>query len=228
MSTALPGAARPSGPGPRVMNAAAARRLAAMLQRGGSGAVVQLVAANPAEGTSSLARDLALAAAVTGARVMLLDLDQPSRRQITTLAEDFALPAIADQSIALAGIERPAYRIGSLGLHAMEIDTDAEAISPHAWREFYQNLLGQNLLGQNLLGPFDLVIIDSAPLSLTSDCILRAPMVQTNLIVLRAEKTRIAVAQNLRDRIAEAGGPIGGVVFNRRRFHVPAMLYRRL
>jgi hypothetical protein len=36
------------------------------------------------------------------------------------------------------------------------------------------------------------------------------------------------VAQNLRDRIAEAGGPIGGVVFNRRRFHVPAMLYRRL
>jgi Mrp family chromosome partitioning ATPase len=49
-----------------------------------------------------------------------------------------------------------------------------------------------------------------------------------NLIVVEAESTRAAVAQNLRDQLMEIGAPIAGVVLNRRRFHIPRFIYRHI
>jgi Mrp family chromosome partitioning ATPase len=79
-----------------------------------------------------------------------------------------------------------------------------------------------------LRSEFDLVLIDSPPVQRSYDGIIMAREVDTNLLLVEAEKTRSAVAQNLRDRILDAGGHISGVVLNKRRFHIPGFIYRRV
>ncbi len=55
-----------------------------------------------------------------------------------------------------------------------------------------------------------------------------ASMVDANLLVLQAGRTRAPIAQRLRDLVLEAGGNLAGFVFEGRRFYVPGWLYRRL
>jgi hypothetical protein len=53
-------------------------------------------------------------------------------------------------------------------------------------------------------------------------------LVDANLLVLRAEHTRAAVATRLCDTVLAAGGNMLGFVFVGRKFYVPRWLYRRL
>jgi hypothetical protein len=55
-----------------------------------------------------------------------------------------------------------------------------------------------------------------------------APAVDANLLVVEAERTRSAVAQNLRDRILDVGGTISGVVLNKQKFYIPGFIYRHI
>jgi hypothetical protein len=55
-----------------------------------------------------------------------------------------------------------------------------------------------------------------------------APNVDTTLLVVEAERTRSVVAQNLRDRVLDVGGAIGGVVLNKQRYYIPNFIYRRI
>jgi Mrp family chromosome partitioning ATPase len=73
---------------------------------------------------------------------------------------------------------------------------------------------------------FELILIDSPPLERSQDGILLSLDVDTNLLVVRAERTQARVARDLRDRILDMGGPISGVVLNQRREHIPAALRR--
>ena len=55
-----------------------------------------------------------------------------------------------------------------------------------------------------------------------------AGMVDANLMVVHAGRTRAPFAQRLRELILEAGGNLAGFVFVGRKFYVPGWLYRRL
>jgi Mrp family chromosome partitioning ATPase len=55
-----------------------------------------------------------------------------------------------------------------------------------------------------------------------------ANQMDATILVVNAESTRAPVARNLRDRLTEVGGPVIGCVLNRRRYHIPGFLYRRL
>jgi Mrp family chromosome partitioning ATPase len=48
------------------------------------------------------------------------------------------------------------------------------------------------------------------------------------ILVLDAEKTKWRVARHVRERIEIAGGNILGVVFNKRRYHIPQFIYKYL
>ena len=60
------------------------------------------------------------------------------------------------------------------------------------------------------------------------DGVMLSPEVDTNLLVVEAERTRSAVAQNLRDRVLDVGGAVAGVVLNKQRHYIPGFIYRRM
>lgn len=75
---------------------------------------------------------------------------------------------------------------------------------------------------------FDMILV-AGPSSLGDPMVHRlASVVDATLLVVYAEKTRVAVAERFREMILEAGGNIAGFLFIGRRFYLPRWLYRRL
>jgi capsular exopolysaccharide synthesis family protein len=75
---------------------------------------------------------------------------------------------------------------------------------------------------------FDYVILDGPPTPTYSETRLLCSQVDGVVMVLAAGKTREQVAKKAKQEIEEAGGKILGLVLNRRKFHIPEWLYRRL
>jgi len=74
----------------------------------------------------------------------------------------------------------------------------------------------------------DWILIDTPPISISSDAIAIAAKADGVIMVIKAEKTRWEVAQNTKQRIEGGNGNIIGVVLNGRRFYIPKWLYQRL
>jgi protein-tyrosine kinase len=75
---------------------------------------------------------------------------------------------------------------------------------------------------------FDLIIVDAPPATRFPDGPGIASQVDGVVLVVEAERTRWPVAQSVRDKIIKSGGNLIGIVFNKRRFYIPAWLYKRL
>lgn len=201
---------------------------------------VQFVAANRGDGTSSIARDFALIAAQRAhERVLLMDLGIPansqlrwaeSRGRVQGPAEiapvEFGLPveqsrdALGDAQVMSTWVRFHRLRGASLFVserYESPYDPGAGG-EPASMSDFWDKLRQE----------FQLVVVDTLAASESFDPVMLSNQMDAVILVVSAEATRAPVAQNLRDRIAEVGGPIVGVVLNRRRFHIPNFLYRRL
>jgi hypothetical protein len=187
-------------PGPSFLDPGEGTALVTMLRRDRStGAIVQLIAAGAGEGTSSLARDLALLAA---------------------LRSGFGAAIAATRSLAAAPPEMVVHQlvISRLPRDVAVSEMRRPVSGPFAWADLFTALRKD----------FDLVLIDSPPLERSYDGVVLAADVDTSLLVVEAERTRAASVRNLRDRIQDMGGHVAGAVLNKRRRHVPDFLFRRL
>jgi Mrp family chromosome partitioning ATPase len=204
-------------PAPQFLDLLAGQRLIhTFVHERSGGSVVQLVAATSREGTSCVVRDLALIAArVPGLRVLLLDLDPPGNAQAAALRDQFGIATLAVEPLAGVPSTIFAHLLALGGLHVSEIRLTPNA-PPPAWSKVFATLRAE----------FELVLIDCPAIDRSYDGIMLAPDVDTNLLVVEAERTRSAVAQNLRDRILEVGGAISGVVLNKQRHYIPDFIYR--
>jgi Mrp family chromosome partitioning ATPase len=79
-------------------------------------------------------------------------------------------------------------------------------------------------LGQH----FDLILIDSPPLSEEPGSVDMVRYADGVILVLEAERTKWFVAENVKEKILKNGGNILGVVFNKRRYHIPKFIYQWL
>ena len=75
---------------------------------------------------------------------------------------------------------------------------------------------------------FDYVIIDSAPVTQFQDSQSICSKVDGVIVVLSQGKTRRQVAIRIKKELEDAGARILGVVLNRRKYHIPNWIYRRL
>jgi len=199
---------------------------------------VLFVAANQQDGTSTVARDFALIAAMRGHdRVLLMDLAMPSNAQLKRATEHGRIAGLTE----IAPIE--------LGLPVeARVEPMEAAGSPVTWLRFHRvrnaplfiterfdaprpegsEPIGMTEFWERMRKEFELVVVDGPAVSDSFDPVMLSNQMDAVILVVAAETTRAPVAQNLRDRIAEVGGPIVGVVLNRRRYHIPGFLYRRL
>ena len=75
---------------------------------------------------------------------------------------------------------------------------------------------------------FSLILIDSSPVSVSTDSLAICESVNGVVLVLEAEKTRSAVVQNVKKQILMREGNLLGIVFTKRKFHIPKFIYQFL
>jgi Mrp family chromosome partitioning ATPase len=75
---------------------------------------------------------------------------------------------------------------------------------------------------------FDLIVIDALPVASSPESLTIAGQVDGVVLILEAEHTSIRLAVQTRDSIERSGGRLLGMVFNKRRQHVPGFIDQRL
>jgi capsular exopolysaccharide synthesis family protein len=184
--------------------------------------VLQFIGSRQGEGTSTVVREFArVSAAKFGKSVLLLDADQrhPSLHLFFHIVPDCGWQEVVRDN---GPIEKALHQIGETRLF-ISPSSEYSPSHPH----IYNSLLIDAFL-KKLRERFDLILIDSPPATTSTDGLALSSKVDGVVLVVEAEKTRWPVAENVRDRIKGSGGNILGIVLNKRRFHIPDFIYKRL
>jgi Mrp family chromosome partitioning ATPase len=75
---------------------------------------------------------------------------------------------------------------------------------------------------------FSHILIDAPPINAYADAALLGRLADGLVMVVEANKTRREAARRAKDILGVAGVRLLGVVLNKRRFPIPAAVYRRL
>lgn len=179
-----------------------------------------VVSAAPGDGKTTVARNLAEAAATMGSRVLLVETDL--RRP--TLAARLAVAPNA----GLAGVLIGAIELGE-AVNSLELSTSANghgpsrtrtldvltagAIAPPNPAELLESQAMHKLLEQ-VRAQYDLVVLDTPPLTVVSDAFPLLSQVDGTIVVGRVGRNRRDVAERLREILQGADAPLLGVVAN--------------
>lgn len=183
--------------------------------------VIQFIGSREGEGTSTIVKEFArVVANKLRKSLFLLNVDQYNPKQHIYL---HILPECGLEEISTAEV---------LARHALEggktnpaksvsnpnpMLTPLNFYSPHV-QEFWECLKLS----------YDLILVDSAPLSVSPDGIEIARRVDGVVLVVEAEKTRWQAVEKMKEKLENVGGNILGVVFNKRHFYIPKAIYKRL
>jgi capsular exopolysaccharide synthesis family protein len=177
-----------------------------------------VASAAPGDGKTTVARHLAGAAAAMGSRVLLLEADL--RRP--TLAQQFDVPAghgIADVLIGSATLDEAVQTIALdefSGARAkgrtLDLLVAGVALPPNPG-ELIESHAMEALL-ERARSTYDLVVIDTPPLTAVSDAFPLLRKVDGVIIVGRVGRNRCDVAERLHETLRGAGAPLLGVIAN--------------
>jgi protein-tyrosine kinase len=184
--------------------------------------IIQFIGSQPGEGTSTIARDFArFSAARLGKKVLFLEGDPANPRPPAFWGNpaDYSL----EEAVRQGGeIERAFFRDKksslTLSLVAREEGPLMNLLKSETQAPFWDSLREA----------FDLIVIDSPPLSASAAGLAFCRRADGVVLVLEADRTRGPVAENAKDQILKNGGNILGIVFNKRKFYIPKSIYKRL
>lgn len=177
-----------------------------------------VASAAPGDGKTTIARHLAAAAARVGSRVLLLEADL--RRP--TLAQRLGVksgPGVADVLIgavpwseATQKIDLHAPSAGGAIIRTLDVLVAGATLPPNPG-ELIESRAMQTLL-ERAQSMYDLIVIDTPPLTAVSDAFPLLRKVDGVVIVGRVGRNRRDVAQRLHETLAGAGAPLLGVIAN--------------
>lgn len=184
--------------------------------------VIQFIGAREGEGVSTIVREFAqVSADLIGHTVLLLDADRhrPTQSRYFEIESDYGWIEALKKG---EQVGKALHRVGKSKLF-MSPSMNSSVSTP----EIFNSPMFDSLC-QNLKTDFDMVLIDSAPLTVSPDGLAIASKVDGVLLVVEAEKTRWQTVRRVRDSITRVGGNILGVVLNKRRYYIPQSLYKHL
>jgi len=179
---------------------------------------LMVVSAAPGDGKTTIARHLATAAAKMGAHVLVLEADL--RRP--TLAQQLGIPSGRGLSDVLIGAFSLPEATQTLSLNSPLGDASKEhtfdvlvagASPPPNPGELIESHAMEALLDQ-AKATYDLIVIDTPPLTAVSDAFPLLKKVDGVVIVGRVGRNRRDVAERLHETLAGAGAPLLGVIAN--------------
>jgi Mrp family chromosome partitioning ATPase len=183
---------------------------------GGSGHILHIVAASDREGTSTIARELALTLSTSGSRrTLLIDANHHNfetarwsgcqrNRGLIDCAQrqlDYTetLQFVSNTPLSVGCL------VGETGIAAMEANT---------LRGLYERLRDR----------FDVTLMDCPSVNKGSYLELLPEAVDGIILVIRAEKANRAAVARAKDAVQRAGGNIIGAVLNMHNNYVPSLL----
>ncbi len=177
-----------------------------------------VASAAPGDGKTTVARHLAAAAARMGSRVLLVEADL--RRPTVAAQLDIASgPGLADVLIGAISLQdavqpTPLEQSSDGGESGRTLDVlVAGASLPPNPGELIESRAMEVLLA-NARSVYDLVVIDTPPLTAVSDAFPLLSKVDGVVIVGRVGRNRRDVAERLHHTLAGAGAPLLGVIAN--------------
>jgi capsular exopolysaccharide synthesis family protein len=178
-----------------------------------------VASAAPGDGKTTIARHLAAAAARMGSRVLLMEADL--RRP--TLAQQLGVqsgPGLADVLIGAVMLGEATQAIDLEALPSGDGERErvfevlvAGASLPPNPGELIESHAMETLL-QQAQSLYDLIVIDTPPLTAVSDAFPLLRKVDGVVIVGRVGRNRRDVAQRLHETLSGAGAPLLGVIAN--------------
>lgn len=188
---------------------------------GASVRTLMVVSGAAGEGRSSAAACLGLALSANG-RTLLIDghLRKPdlSGRLVTP-----GVPGLSE--VVLDGMD-------ASGVLYPAPDTDNLFVLPAGQRLATAATLFRSVAFLRLIAmlrqDWDYVVCDTPPFLAESDASLMAAQFDAAVLVLSCGDSRWEVGRVVAERLEAAGGRLIGAVLNRRRYHIPRMLYRML
>jgi capsular exopolysaccharide synthesis family protein len=179
---------------------------------------LMVVSAAPGDGKTTIARHLAAASARVGSRVLLLEADL--RRP--TIARQLGLTAWRGLSDVLIGAVSLAEATQTIELvaptterpdgHSFDVLV-AGATPPPNPGELIESQAMERLLAE-AKAMYDVVVIDTPPLTAVSDAFPLLKKVDGVVIVGRVGRNRRDVAERLHETLTGAGAPLLGVIAN--------------
>ncbi len=194
----------------------------AMLLPNMTSRVVQFQAAQIGEGTSTLVRELAKAAAFKlNKTVLLLDLNQkrPNQCSYFNMSSELSWKDIPDGSRA---VKETCARVKNTSLYVTQLPTNMTPSSIIGELPQIETFI------ERLKKEFDLILIDSPSAISCAECLMLTPKVDGVVLVVEAEKTRWQTVDKIKTSIQAYEGKILGVVLNKRRYPIPNFIYNRI
>jgi polysaccharide biosynthesis transport protein len=179
---------------------------------------VLVASAAPGDGKTTVARHLAAAAARMGSRVLLVEADLRRPTVAQQLDVQYG-PGLSDvligatsvhEAVQIIDLESPALD-GTKG-RTLEVLVAGAALPPNPG-ELIESHAMESLLEQTK-SLYDLVVIDTPPLTAVSDAFPLLRKVDGVIIVGRVGRNRRDVAERLHETLTGAGAPLLGVVAN--------------
>ncbi len=174
------------------------------------------------EGASSVAQQTAAALIErTNGRVLLVDANLRSPSQHNSLGAELS-PGLYD--VALGSPPNNAVLCNELG------DRFALLTAGHATQD-PARLLSGALLSEafvQLRDWFDWIVLDGPPVTIYAEAVTLGRLADATILVVRAESTRREVVQHAKKILVQSGSNLLGAILNRRRHHIPDVIYRHL
>ena len=177
---------------------------------GNSGTKTMLVtSAQPLEGKTTTACNIALALAYGGARVLLVDADmrRPGLHRPLRLTNERGLSQVLSGQARVRDVLQRTVEPNLLAMTAGQ--------PPPNPSELLASERMKTLLTNFLHGPFDWIVIDTPPVLAVTDSVVLAPLVAGVTFVVGAEMTRRRLALRAIDTIQSSQPKQIGVVLNR-------------
>jgi polysaccharide biosynthesis transport protein len=171
--------------------------------------LIAVTSTQPLEGKTTTACNLAVALALGGSRVMLIDADmrRPGLHRTMGLQNEVGLSHVLTGQ---ARVREAVQRTSEPNLYVMTAGR-----TPPNPSELLSSSRMQNLIANLQAGPFDWIIIDTPPVLAVTDAVIIAPYVSGLVFVLGAEMTRRAHAERAIETIQSGRPNIIGAVLNR-------------
>ena len=180
--------------------------------------LISVTACYGKEGTSTIAANLSVTLAHHGS-VLLLDanVNKPSIHKIFRLDLSPGLAETLQSEDRHAAISKPARNLDILSAGHMSGDVPSLLESP-------QNL---SELLSTYKRSFRFIVVDSPPINEKSAALRLASLVDGVILVVEAERTRWEAVRRVKDQLVQVKANVLGIVLNKRRFPIPAFMFRR-
>jgi capsular exopolysaccharide synthesis family protein len=183
--------------------------------------IIVVTSAQPLEGKTTTAANIAMALAYGGARVLLIDADmrRPGLHRPLRLTNERGLSQVLTGQARVRDVIQRTVDPNLLAITAGRTPPNpSELLSSERMKTLLANLAH---------GPFNWIIVDTPPVLAVTDAVILAPMVTGVTFVVGAEMTRRRLAERAIDTVMQSRPRYAAVVLNKVNFDKNKYYYSR-